>query len=379
MPVKTPDEVVLFRGDDQIETFRNMARIFPTRRVSAPSVARPIPVGPTRISLPERFVYEGTPRDTAAFLDKVATTGMLVVHRGQAVFEGYWNGTTASTQTMSFSVVKSFVATLVACALRDRLVASLEDSVDRYVPALAGSGYGGVSIRDVLQMSSGVRWNEDYSDPDSDVSRFDNAFRGDGSFDAVARSLLRNHAPGTYNCYNSCDTHVLGMVLRAATGMQLSQYLEQELWHPLGMEDDAFWILDSQGMEFAAAGLNATLRDYAKLGLLYANGGVIGGQQLLPEGWIEGCSTAMAPHLVPGKRTNASSPLGYGYQWWLPDDRGPYTAIGVYNQFIWIDPQRDVIIAKTSANPLYGIDMAQSEAEEIEHFALFNEIAASIA
>lgn len=379
MPVKTPDEVVLFRGDDQIETFRNMARIFPTRRVSAPSVARPIPAGPTRISLPERFVYEGTPRDTAAFLDKVATTGMLVVHRGQAVFEGYWNGTTASTQTMSFSVVKSFVATLVACALRDRLVASLEDAVDRYVPALAGSGYGGVSIRDVLQMSSGVRWNEDYSDPDSDVSRFDNAFRGDGSFDAVARSLLRNHAPGTYNCYNSCDTHVLGMVLRAATGMQLSQYLEQELWHPLGMEDDAFWILDSQGMEFAAAGLNATLRDYAKLGLLYANGGVIGGQQLLPEGWIEGCSTAMAPHLVPGKRTNASSPLGYGYQWWLPDDRGPYTAIGVYNQFIWIDPQRDVIIAKTSANPLYGIDMAQSEAEEIEHFALFNEIAASIA
>ena len=379
MPVKTPDEVVLFRGDDQIETFRNMARIFPTRRVSAPSVARPIPTGPAQISLPERFAYEGTPRDTAAFLDKVATTGMLVVHRGQAVFEGYWNGTSASTQTMSFSVVKSFVATLVACALRDRLVASLEDSVDRYVPALAGSGYGGVSIRDVLQMSSGVRWNEDYSDPDSDVSRFDNAFRGDGSFDAVARSLLRNHAPGTYNCYNSCDTHVLGMVLRAATGMQLSQYLEQELWHPLGMEDDAFWILDSQGMEFAAAGLNATLRDYAKLGLLYANGGVIGGQQLLPEGWIEGCSTAMAPHLVPGKRTNASSPLGYGYQWWLPDDRGPYTAIGVYNQFIWIDPQRDVIIAKTSANPLYGIDMAQSEAEEIEHFALFNEIAASIA
>jgi CubicO group peptidase (beta-lactamase class C family) len=151
MPVKTPDEVVLFRGGDQIETFRDMARIFPTRRVSAPSVARPIPAGPTQNSLPEHFVHEGTPRDTVAFLDKVATTGMLVVHRGQAVFEGYWNGTTASTQTMSFSVVKSFVATLVACALRDGLVASLEDSVDRYVRVGLWRGFDPRRAADVLR------------------------------------------------------------------------------------------------------------------------------------------------------------------------------------------------------------------------------------
>jgi len=378
MVATTPDEVVLFRGGEQVENFRAMARIFPTRRVGASPVPRPIPSAGQAISLPERFVFEGAERDTAALLEKVASTGMMVLHRGKAVFEHYWNGTTAATQTISFSVVKSFVATLVGCALRDGLIASLDDPVDRYAPSLASSGYGGVAIRDVLQMSSGVRWNEDYSDPNSDVGRFDDAFRRTGSFDAVACSLTREYAPGTYNRYNSCDTHVLGMVLTAAAGVPLSHYLERELWHPLGMEDDAFWIIDSKGMEFAAAGLNATLRDYAKLGLLYANGGVIEGRQLLPEGWIEGCSKAQAPHLEPGARPNAASPLGYGYQWWLPDASGPYTAIGVYNQFIWIDPAREVVIAKTSANPRYGIDMEQSEVEEAEQFALFKTIASGL-
>ena len=375
MVATTPDELVLFRGGEQVENFRAMARIFPTRRIGASPAHRPIPSAERTISLPEHFNFEGAERNTAAFLESVASTGILVLHRGKAVCEQYWNGTTPETQTISFSVVKSFVATLVACALRDGLIASLDDSVDHYAAVLASSGYGGVSIRDVLQMSSGVRWNEDYSDPNSDVARLDDAFRRTGSFDAVACSLMREHTPGTFNSYNSCDTHVLGMVLTAAAGMPLAQYLEQELWHPLGMEDDAFWIVDAQGMEFAAAGLNATLRDYAKLGLLYANGGVIDGRQLLPDGWIEGCSRALAPHLEPGIRANAASPLGYGYQWWLPDATGPYTAIGVYNQFIWIDPAREIVIAKTSANPSYGMDMVQSEIEEAEHFALFSVIA----
>jgi CubicO group peptidase (beta-lactamase class C family) len=289
------------------------------------------------------------------------------------VFEDYWLGNDASTQTIAWSVSKSFVSALIGIAVAEGLIASVEDPVTRYAPTLAGSGYDGVRLKDVLQMSSGVRWNEDYSDPESDVAAFGRAMAG-GSLDAFAATCVRACAPGTFNRYNSTDTHVLGMVVRGATGGSLSDYLRDKLWAPLGMEADAFWIVDGAGAEMAAGGLNAVLRDYARLGCCYLNGGAWNGAQVVPEAWVRASITADAPHLRPGWRDTATMPMGYGYQWWLPDDSGAYCAMGVYHQFIWVDPATRTVVAKSSAFRRYGSSPDLESYRVGEHFALFGAI-----
>ncbi|GAA5047964.1 serine hydrolase [Erythrobacter westpacificensis] len=370
-------ETALFRGGPQQRNFREMAMIHPSRRITRSAHPRPLPVA-SGFELPETFEFENASVDTEAFLESVQTTGLMVVRDGTCLFQQHMEGYAPGTQTISFSVAKSFISTLIACALRDGHIRDIEDPVDRYAPALAGSGYAGVALRDVLQMSSGVRWNEDYADPKSDVARFAAAFERGQSFDAVAASLPREHVPGTFNRYNSCDTHVLGMVLAGATEVSVSEYLERELWHPLGMEDDCFFLVDGEGVEAAAMGMNASLRDYAKLGLLFLNDGFCGERQILPDGWVEACRTATLPHLKPGKRPNADYPFGYSYQWWLPDESGAFTAIGVYYQFIWIDRASGCVIAKTSADARFGRDNHETERIEQMHFALFNGIATDV-
>src|SRR6185437_14862187 len=167
---------------------------------------------------PERFSYEGRTLDTAQFLAEMETTGLIAIRDGRVVFEDYWLGNDASCQTIGWSVTKSFVSALVGIAIGEGAIGSVEDPVTRYAPSLAGSGYDGVRLKDVLQMSSGVRWNEDYSDPNSDVGALGREMVSGGSLDAFAARCVRGCAPGTFNRYNSIDTHVLGMVVRGATG-----------------------------------------------------------------------------------------------------------------------------------------------------------------
>ncbi|MGO4840522.1 serine hydrolase domain-containing protein, partial [Rhizobiaceae sp. 2RAB30] len=151
------------------------------------------------------------------------------------------------------------------------------------LPDLTGSAYDGVRIKDILQMSSGARWNEDYSDPSSDINRFAHIAAYGGSFNAFAATLERQREPGTYNLYNSTDTQVLGMLLVAATGRSLAGYVEEKIWHPLGMEAAGYWLVDSEGMEMAYAGLNATARDYARIGELYRNNGLWRGRRIVSQ------------------------------------------------------------------------------------------------
>lgn len=368
----------LFRGGEQVENFRRMATIHPSRRIERARVARPFPDARSSFALPASFASGGREIGMQDFLEEVTTTGLLVVHRGETIHEQNWHGYAPETQAAIFSCTKSFVSTLIACALRDRLIGSVNDTVDSYAPELKGSGYEGVRLHDVLQMSSGVRWNEDYGDPNSDVARFGGAYSGAGSFDAVCASLPREFEPGTYNRYNTCDTHVLSMVLVRATGMSLVDYLQQEIWEPLGMEDDAFIPVDGQGVEAGGMGLSMSLRDMAKLGQLMLRKGIApDGRQLLPEGWYTACSTATEPHLKPGLRPNANYPWGYATQWWLPDDSGVFTALGVYHQMIWVDPNHDVVIAKTTAYPAYGQDHDDEERVDIKHFAMCHAIGAA--
>jgi CubicO group peptidase (beta-lactamase class C family) len=364
----------MFRGGEQVENFRQMSTIYPVRVIRRAPSPSSLPRGPG-IELPNAFEFGGRSLDTARFLQEMETTGLIVIRDGRIEFENYWLGNDASTQAIGWSVSKSFVSALIGIAVGEGVIATIEAPVTKYAPELAGGAYDGVRLKDVLQMSSGARWNEDYSDPNSDIAAYGRVMNGGGSLDAFAGACVREREPGTFNRYNSTDTHVLGMVLRRATGASLAEYLRDKLWAPLGMEADGFWMVDATGAEMAGVGLNAVLRDYARLGCCYLNEGAWNGAQVVPRAWVEASVTPDAPHLRPGPRAGAVLPMGYGYQWWVPDDSGAYSAIGVYNQFVWVDPATRTVIAKTSAFRGYAATPAAESYRAADHFALFAAIA----
>lgn len=363
----------LFEPDRIVYNFRNMDALFGARTVRHDGSPTPLRYAPAE--LPAVYSYNGVEKKTAAFIDRTWTTGLMVIRDDRVTFEKYYRGANERSRFISWSMVKSMVSALVGIAVREGRIKDIRQPVTDYVPSLKGSGYDGVPIKDILQMSSGVKFNEDYGDFNADINRLGRILALRGSLDEFAASLRSERKPGIYNHYVSIDTQVLGMLLREATGMPLSRYLEERLWKPAGMEADARWITDGRGMEIAFGGLNAVLRDYARFGLLYLHNGVSRGNQLVPAAWIRASITPDAPHLRPGKRPNSGWVLGYGYQWWLPENpEGDYLAIGVYNQFIYIHPGRRVVIVKTSAYPHYTRD---GEDTELESIALFRAIAKS--
>jgi len=365
----------MFSGTRQIDTFNNMHRIFPISTMTASPNPRPFPTG-TPLTLPSTYLHEGAERSVEAFLADTDTVALLVIENGRTRSETYWLTGGPAVHWMSMSVAKSFTSAALGIAWGEGHFGSVEEVVSDHLPQLRGSAYDGVSIKDVLQMSSGARWNEDYSDPESDMNRFIAVYAHGGSFDSIPPGMVRQRPPGTYNLYNSMDTHVLGMLLKKVTGLPMRDYVEAKLWHPLGMEDDAHWLLDSEGMEMAFGGLTATARDFAKLGELFRLKGRWNGAQIVPEAWVEASVKADAPHLVPGDHGLSDTAFGYGYQWWLMDgDEGEFSAIGVYNQFIYVNPTRNLVIVKLSASPNYGQTNDERSYREFETVSLFRAIA----
>jgi CubicO group peptidase (beta-lactamase class C family) len=364
----------MFSGQLQADNFRQMASIFPARVVRRSSRPQPLVKEKSR-ALPQLFEFNGVSLDTEAFLNSVDTTGLIVIKDECVVYENYWHGYDETTHAISWSVGKSFVSALMGVAIDEGAVRSIDDPVTQYAPELKGSAYDGVKLKDILQMSSGARWNEDYSDPNSDLNQFGRVRVQGGSVDAYCARTQREHPPGTFNRYNTLDTCVLGLLLRQATERSLSDYLHEKLWEPLGMQADCYWNIDSEGIEYAGGGLNAVLRDYAKLGLLYLHGGSWNDTQLISAEWVRASVTPDAPHLMPGKRPSAASPLGYGYQWWIPDNTGAYSAIGIYNQFIYINPSARMVIAKTSAFRDFARSSKPEHSRTAEHLALFRDMA----
>jgi CubicO group peptidase (beta-lactamase class C family) len=263
-------------------------------------------------------------------------------------------------------------------AVESGAIRSIDQQVTDYVPELIGSGYEGATIKNVLQMSSGVAFNEDYQDFNSDINRFGRTLALGGSFDDFAKSLKNEREPGTFLHYVSIDTHVLGMVLRKATGQSIVEYFEQQLWSKIQPEASTHFIVDSFGEPMVLGGLNMRTRDYLKLGKLYLDNGRWQGVQVVPESWVRNSVTPDAEYLKPGKREAASvGSLGYGYQWWIPEDSdGEFMALGIYDQFIYVNQKANVVIAKNSAN----IDFMQNDFESTDKtVALFRSIAASLA
>ncbi|NND68933.1 MAG: beta-lactamase family protein [Halioglobus sp.] len=361
----------LFSGAEQYANFNRVADLFPTSTMAASPNPHEFPAG-AAIELPGSFSFNGGSVDVQTFLAATDTSALLVLHDGAVVYERYQLTGGREVNWLSMSVAKSFISAGLGIAVDAGLI-DIERAMSDYAPVFVGSAYDGVRVKDVLQMSSGAAWDETYSDFNSDVNRLGRVMAIGGSTTEFVAAMQREYEPGTVNRYNSGDTQALGILLRTVTGTSVAEYLERHLWHPLGMESPGYWIIDSEGVEMAFFGLNATARDYAKLGELYRNMGNWGGRRIVSADWVQASVSADAAHLQPG--LDEDFPLGYGYQWWLPEsDEGEYLAIGVYNQFIYVNPARDLVIVKLSAFSDYATNDTADAYREVETIEFFRAI-----
>jgi CubicO group peptidase (beta-lactamase class C family) len=335
---------VLFWSQAQRDAnFPTMEKLFPGHVVKAGTKVHPLPAGkPLAIDDAE----------VTAYMAAQNVAGLLVLQDGKIRLERYARGFGREGRWTSFSVAKSFTSTLAGAALKDGKIKSLDDPITNYVPELAGSGYDGVTVRQLLTMTSGVRWNEDYTDPKSDVAQMFSAEVPAGVDPTVAymRTLPRADPPGTKWVYKTGETNLIGVVVARAVGKPLATYLSEKLWRPFGMEQDAFWMVDQTGREVSGCCLSVSLRDYGRMGL-YA---LQGGDSAVAPGWFKDATANHADIGRPG--------YGYGYQWWTYPE-GRFGAQGIFGQSITIDPAKRVVIVQVSAWPkATGADMAAPRA-----------------
>jgi CubicO group peptidase (beta-lactamase class C family) len=337
----------MFAGD-RFENFRHMDRFVPTSEMSPSS--DPWDLGPNRDAIRFSGPFRGEPTSLEEFIALSKTSAFLVIKDGVVLYERYAHGDSRESLHTSFSVAKSFTSALVGIALAEGRIDDLDDPIRRYLPELTSATFDGVTVRHVLQMSSGVRFDEDYRDPASDINRMVGMVPPMTYLEYI-NTLGRDHAPGTFNHYASINTQLLGLLLVRVTGESLTDYMTRRLWHPLGMEQKGLWTLDATGVELAMGGLAASARDYAKLGLLYLNGGRRGDVQVLPAGWAEESVTPDAPHLMPGANPGSSNTAGYMYQWWTPRSwDGDFLARGIWGQNVYVHPGNRVVIVKLAAD-----------------------------
>ena len=375
------DQLALFSGAPQHQNFGRFKDMAPTSAMAASKKPFAFPIGKT-IDLPKHYSFEGRTKSVEDFFTETDTTALLVLKDGQMVMERYALTGGPDVHWISWSVSKSFVSALVGIAVHEGHIRSIEDPISDYIPVPKGSAYHGVSIKNVLQMSSGARWNEDYSDPSCDVFRLAAAMGGAMSLEEFVAGMATESPPGTVCRYNSGETQALGMLLAYATKRTLSDYMQEKLFEPLGMNAAGYWLVDKTGKEMAFAGLNLIARDFIKIGELYRNDGVWNGQQVVPSAWVKASITADGPHLVPGKPwlSDHTLPFGYGYQWWLPaGQEGEFTALGIYNQVVYGDRSKGVVIYKQSANRAYGTSKDEATNREIETIEFVRAIARHIA
>lgn len=334
--------------DALVDTFRSADRLFSTRVVRRGAQTQQLPR--SKVPLRElRIRAKGADYDLVDYLSRNRVAGLLILKSGEITLEHYDFGNGQATRWLSMSLAKSISTTLVGAAIQDGFIRSVEDPVTVYLPELIGSGYDGVSIRHVLQMTSGVRWDDTHTDPTSERRQMLELqiAQKPGAILRYVASLPRVAQPGSVWNYSTGETHIVGALLRAAVGRWVCDYLADKIWSRAGMEAEATWWLESpQGLEVAGSGFGATLRDYGRFGLFVANRGVINGERVLPEGWIE---EASAPRQVGGKQVD------YGYMWWpVPAGDGSFSdrafsARGIFGQYIYVNPSRQVVIVVWSA------------------------------
>ena len=326
----------LFSEDDITNNFSDMGAAFLTVPVSrGEGPVSELPAGSTAT----------LPAEIDAFITDRNVTALLVLKDGQVVFEDYYQDTDANDLRISWSVAKSFLSALMGVLVDEGTIETIDAPVTQYVPSLIGSAYDGATIKDVLQMSSGVIFDEDYLKFSSDINRMGRILALGGSMDGFAEGLTETFAPaGQQWQYVSIDTHILGMVIRGATGRTIPDLLSEKIIAPLGFEAEPTYLVDGYDVAFVLGGLNITTRDYARFGQMIAQNGQWQGQQIVPADWIA-ASTVPSANTAPGN-------TGYGYQWWIPVGAAPgqFMARGIYGQYIYIDQPRNVVIVLNASD-----------------------------
>ena len=331
-PLEKPSQVLFWTPQQREAGFRAMDQIVPHRVIRR---------GPTVHEL-----AQGTPLnlDVTAFMDSEKTAGLLVLQDGKIRLERYGLGFGPEGRWTSFSVAKSITSTLVGAAIQDGHIESLDTPIVRYLPELADSAYDGVSVRQLLTMTSGVDWNEDYTDPQSDVARFFEPHETNGMDPTLhyMRQLKRAAEPGTRWHYSTGETNLIGVLVARAMGKPLADYLSEKLWAPYGMEQVGGWMIDENGQEASGCCVMASLKDWGRVGQFILDGAQVNGQPVVPADYLAQATTAQAQTGEPG--------IGYGFQWWtLP--RGRFGAQGIFGQSITIDRERKLVVVILSAWP----------------------------
>lgn len=333
-------------GDVNALTFRSMDTLFTTRTVARAGQTWALPRADHALDF--SYSFQGKTYSAEQFLERTYTNALLVMKDGKIVSERYRNNSNERTRFMGWSMTKSITSILIGSALTEKRIHSLDDPIVRYLPELKGSGYDGATVRHILQMRSGVDYEEryDFDNPGAAATNHINALVKNATrFADAARSVKRLHTPGEVFQYKTLDTAVLGWLLERVSGMSIAAYTASRLWEPLGAEADGFYIMDGLpgvGREFNGAGFNATLRDFARVGLLMLNRGKANGRQIVSPEWV-------AESTRPTDAT-ATGPMGYGYQWWTLGGAS-YSAIGLQGQYIFVDPASRTVVVKLSYFP----------------------------
>lgn len=326
---KVGAEVLFWSQEKRDANFPHMEKIFPGHVVRAGGKVRALPAG-------KPLPFSDAELD--AFIASQNIAGLIVLQDGKIRLERYARGYGREGRWTSFSVAKSFTSTLVGAAIKDGYIKSVDEPVTKYIPELAGSGYDGVTIAQLLTMTSGVKWNEDYTDAKSDVARMflEPVPVGEDPTVYYMKKLPRETAPGSKWVYKTGETNLIGVLVMRATKKPLADYLSEKVWRPYGMEQDAFWMIDPSGHEVSGCCLSVSLRDYARMGQLALEGG----KGVVPANWFAESTRPHADIGVPGR--------GYGYQWWTYPE-GRFGAQGIFGQTIRVDPKSRTVIAVSAA------------------------------
>lgn len=334
-PLPNPKNLFSWTTQEKVLGFSHSADLYGTEPFRHGTNVLTLPAGSSALTARAQGVAyqygtnaDGTPKLGNSVDDYMAhskATGLLVIKNGAIVLEKYAMGADATTLWDSKSVGKSVTSTLMGVALKDGYITSLNDTVDKYIPELKGSAYEGVPLRDMLRMASGVNWDENYLNPNSDIV----ALLGCQNNNADTPGCMLNHmkkltrkvdpatgkpvAPGDVFNYSTGEAYLSGLVVQRATGKSLAKYLEQKVWQPFGMEADGnYWT--SNGVSFGGGGFNATLRDYGRFGLFVLNNGLLSnGTAVLPDNWVHDATTWTSASTVPSFADNGE----YGYMWWF--------------------------------------------------------------
>lgn len=349
-----------FKDENLAYTFQNTPKIQPVKVINKGEDTFEFNEDYS-INLPKKFNFKNNAYLVDDFIEETKTTGLLIIKDDNIKYEKYYLGGDKNTLFSSNSMGKSFVSALMGIAISEGYINSVDEPIGKYIPQFKNTDLENIPIKACLQMASGIKFDEE-----KDLSKFSiKTLLGVSPMKLIAKCGIEEK-PFTHRKYLSINTEILGEVITKATGYSLSKYMEEKLWKKIGVQSNAYWTLNNN-KELAMGGLNISLRDYARFGRLYLNNGIYNKEQIIPKEWIEQSLDNSSPYSRPDKNNSIENAIGYGYQWWIPDgDEKEFLAIGVYGQFLYINPLRNIIIVKTSADS--NFNKPDYEIKNIEFF-----------